>query len=549
MLVQSIYEMRVRLLSGWPSVVALGATLFMGAVMACNGCRPSRTAEAQKPTVRLYLVSNVAGALEPCGCVRDQLGGLDHVAALLTQGRKDAPDSVLVAAGPTFFLDPVIKEDRKPQELAKAQTIADILKGFDFVGEAPGRNDWALGDATLTDLATRSSSAVLACNAKGGGQLFHASVVRVVNGVKIGFIGVAQPDKSDIGATLGALTFETPASAVKTEVKALEAQGAQVLVAIAAVGRGEAKRIADVAPELTAIIVGATSQGGEENTDAPPPELVGGVLIAETSNHLQTVGTLDLFVRDGSYKFRDGTGIALGQKRKELQSRIDELHGKLADWERDPKIAPSDLSARKADLQKLEVDKKALDEGSPPKEGSFFQYRVLEVRESLGSDEGVKKQFAAYYKRVNDTNRVAFASRMPPPPPPGGPSYVGIDACVGCHPGPKAVWDKTRHARAYKTLSDEFKELNLDCVSCHVTGYEEPGGSSVTHVEKLEAVQCEVCHGPSSLHVANPTQVKPPVARPGTDKCTTCHHPPHVHTFDPVAKLPEILGPGHGMKL
>ena len=544
MVAHSIYEMRVRR-------ALVHGVFFLGlGVAACDGCRPSKApplGDTEKPTVRLYLVSNVAGALEPCGCVRDQLGGLDHVATLMTQGKKAAPSSVLVEAGPLFFLDPVIKEERKPQELAKAQTIADILKGLDFVGQAPGRNDWALGESSLAELSTRSAGAELACNAKGGGALFHASMVRVVNGVKIGFIGVAQPDKSDIGAPLGALTFDAPANAVKTDVKALEAQGAQVLVVIAAVGRGEAKRIADVAPELTAVIVGSTSQGGEENTDAPPPELVGNVLVAETSNHLQTVGTLDLFVRNGSYQFRDGTGIAEGQKRKALEARIDELHGRIADWEKDPKIAPTDLAARHADLRKLEADKKALDDTPPPKEGSFFQYRVVEVRESLGTDEAVKKQFLAYYKKVDETNRVTFAGRMPPPAPPGSAAYAGIAACVGCHPGPKAVWDKTPHAHAYKTLSDEFKEFNLDCVSCHVTGYEEPGGSSVTHTEQLQNVQCEVCHGPSSLHVADP-HVKTPTPRPNGDKCTSCHHPPHVHSFDAAAKLPEILGPGHGMK-
>jgi hypothetical protein len=488
----------------------------------------------------------MAGALEPCGCVKDQLGGLDHVAALMTQQKKNAPDSVFVSAGPTFFLDPAIKEERKSQERTKAETIAEVIKGLDFVGLAPGRNDWALGEATLGDLQTKSGGQALACNAKPQGIL-HSSLVKEIDGVKVGFIGVAQPDKFDIGAPL-TTAFESPADAVKTEVAALKAKGAQVIVAIAAVGRGEAKRIADVSPELTAIVAGATGMNGEENTDAPPPELVGDVLVAETSNHLQTVGALDLYVRNGSYKFQDGTGIAQGQKRKELDARIDELHAKIADWEKDPKIRTGDLDARKADLRKVESERRTLDEAPPPKEGSFFKYTVLEVRESLGSDPSVQQQFRAYYKKVDDTNKVAFADRMPPPAPPGGDSYAGIDACVSCHPGPKAVWDKTPHARAYATIADQFKEFNLDCVSCHVTGYEQPGGSSVTHVEKLKNVQCEVCHGPSSKHVADATHVKPPIPRPGSDKCTTCHHPPHVHTFDANAKLPEILGPGHGYK-
>ena len=302
-------------------------------VAACNGCRPSKTAETDKPTLRLYLVSNMAGALEPCGCVKDQLGGLDHVAALMLQQKKIAPNAAFVSAGPTFFLDPSIKEERTSQERAKAETIADVIKGLDFVGLAPGRNDWALGEATLGELEGKSGGQALACNAKPLGIL-HSSLVKEIDGVKVGFIGVAQPDKFDIPSREAPITnaFGSPADAVKTEVAAVKAQGAQVIVAIASVGRGEAKRIADVSPDLTAIVVGATGMNGEENTGAPPPELVGNVLIAETSNHLQTVGALDLYVRNNSFTFQDGTGIAQGQARKELDGRIDELHAKIADW-------------------------------------------------------------------------------------------------------------------------------------------------------------------------------------------------------------------------
>lgn len=544
---QSIYEVRVR-----RTFVELALAASCG-VAACNGCRPSQTprdaAAAEKPTVRLYLVSDAAGALEPCGCVKDQLGGLDHVASLMLEEKKKTPDSVLVSAGPLFFLDPVIKSERQAQEKVKAETMADVFKGLDFVAFAPGRNDWALGQGELSDLATRSGGSVSACNVAPPGGLFHASVMRTTAGIKVGFIGVARPDKSDIGAPLGALAFEASADAVKKEADALTAQGAQVLVAIAAVGRGEAKRIADVVPSLTAILVGAVASNGEDNTTAPPPEMIGNVLVAETSNHLQTVGVLDLFVRNGSFVFHDAGNIALSEKRKELETRIDQLHAKIADWEKDPKIATGDLAARRADLAKLETQRKALDEAPAPKEGSFFRYHVQEIRDSLGSDDSVKKQFLAYYKKVDDMNRRDFADRVPPPPAPNGDAYAGIAACVPCHAAPKAVWDKTAHAHAYATLATEFKEFNLDCVSCHVTGYEEPGGSSVTHVEKLKDVQCETCHGPSSRHVADPKTVKVPIPRPGTDHCTTCHHPPHVHSFDASAKLPEILGPGHGLPL
>jgi hypothetical protein len=147
---------------------------------------------------------------------------------------------------------------------------------------------------------------------------------------------------------------------------------------------------------------------------------------------------------------------------------------------------------------------------------------------------------------VNDTNKRDLASRVPKPAAKGEPSYVGIEMCTSCHDEPRKVWDATRHAHAYETLSKQFKEYNLDCVSCHVTGYDRPGGSTVTHVDNLKDVQCEVCHGPGSLHMAKPEKVKMPVPKPEADTCLACHHPPHVHVFDAKAKMAEILGPGHG---
>ncbi len=533
------------------SALALFCTIAGAAASACEGCHPQRGAQpdaADAPTVRLYLVSDPAGALEPCGCVKDQLGGLNHVAAWMKGERKRAPDSLFVSAGPLFFIDPVIEPPKKAQELAKAETLAASLKDLGLVSFSPGRNDWALGQDTFARLAGESGAAALAANATPASGVFHASVLREVHGVKVGIVGVAQPDKATEGMPTDGFTFAAPEEAAKAEAAKLKAQGAQVLVALAAVGRGEAKRIADAVPDFTVVVVGSTGGGGEENTPTPSPELDGKVIVAQTGNHLQTVGVLDLFVRDGSFDFHDATGLGRGQKRDDLTRRIDELRGKIADWEKSGKVDPKDLAARKADLARLESQKKALDEAPAPKAGSFFRYTSTEVRDSLGSDDAIQKQLLAYYKKVDDMNRVAFAGLKPPPAPPGGDSYAGVEACSTCHAAPRAVWDKTAHAHAYVTLSSQFKEFNLDCVSCHVTGYDRPGGSTVTHVEKLKDVQCEVCHGPSSRHAENP-KIPPEVPKPTAQICTTCHHPPHVHTFDAQAKLQEILGPGHGKPL
>jgi hypothetical protein len=174
---------------------------------------------------------------------------------------------------------------------------------------------------------------------------------------------------------------------------------------------------------------------------------------------------------------------------------------------------------------------------------------MREIRDQLGADETVKSQMNAYYKQVNDANKLAFKDKKPPPAPKGHASFIGVEACTNCHEAPRKVWDATGHAHAYATLEKQFKEANLDCVNCHVTGYDKPGGSTVTHVSDLKDVQCEVCHGPGSLHAAKPETVKIPIAKPAPDTCLECHHPPHVHTFDAKAKMADILGPGHGKPL
>jgi hypothetical protein len=519
---------------------------------ACEGCRSTREPEGAAapgagvvdpgaPTLRLYALTDVAGALEPCGCTRDQLGGLDHLGAWMKQNRAKAPASVLVSAGPLFFMDDKLDLERAAQDRIKALTLAQVFHGLDLAAFAPGTNDWADAPEGLSKLAAATGGAVI--GQPPSSVPASAAIVREVGGIKVGFVGWGQPETkqpADVEA------------AVRRGVDEAERQGASLLVALAAVGRGEAKRIADAVPELTAVVVGSVKSTGDANTSASPIERVGDVLIVQAANHLQTAAVIDVYVRDPvqagrPIKLADATGIDLARKRAELAGQIDDLHVKLAAWARDPRVAPKDVESRKIDLARLEAESAALVGTSPPPRGSFFRYSMQEVRESLGKDPGIEGQMATYYKAVNDQNRAAFADRVPSPPAAGEASYIGVDVCSKCHPSARAVYDGTSHAQAYATLSSQFKEFNLDCVSCHVTGYARPGGSTVTHVDRLENVQCEVCHGPGSKHAVSPGDPALIVAKPSTSTCLGCHHSPHVEQFDAVAKMQEILGPGHGL--
>jgi hypothetical protein len=362
-----------------------------------------------------------------------------------------------------------------------------------------------------------------------------------VGGERVGVTGVSMPafpGSAPPGTTLG-----DPRAALEDERKALVGRGARILVALVALPRGEALRLAEAVPGYHVFVLGKPVDRGEANDPPTPPVLIGDTLVVEGPNHLQSVAVVDLHVRDDRYRFVDGTGVADEERRASLRRRIDEAR---AASER-AGVSPADRDARRRDAVRLEAELSELSAPRAPPSESFFEYRLVEVREKLGTEPVAEARLAAYYKAVNENNRRAFANVTPKPAPEGTSSFVGVEQCTACHQSERAFWDRTGHHGAYETLVRQDKQYNLECVSCHVTGYDQPGGSTVTHVKGLESVQCEVCHGPGSRHIANPGD-KSFIRLPAKSACAErCHHPPHVHagwSVDDAWK--HIVGPGHG---
>jgi len=544
-----------RLLSSFPSTALVFSLVFGATLAACQGCRtpPAVTAEEDaapnEPTLRLYVVSTIAGQIEPCGCTKDQLGGIDHLAAFMRAETNAAKGTLVVGAGPVLFADPVIEEEQSTQQAWKAETLAKVAKELGLVAWAPGANDWAEGADALGKYVKASGASLLAGNLEGVAGATDV-VVKEVAGTKVGIVGVADP-KDRAGQLPLGVTVKAPEAAMRAGLLEAKRQGARVLVGLASIPRGEALRLVDTFPELAVMVIGKPVEAGHNN-DAPKAAMrIGSTLVVETSNHLQTVGVVDLYVRgkggEGPISFADASGVERADELVSLSGRIRELETRIQSWEKGGAVKAEDLAARKVDLETLRAEKAKLEEPLPAPAGSFARYRLVEVREKFGNDAAVKAQLVDYYKRVNEHNKQALADRRPAPLEKGRAGYIGIEACTACHDDERRVWDGTGHAHAYATLEKDFKEFNLDCVSCHVTGYGKPAGSTVTFVDKLKDVQCEECHGPGSLHAKAPQKKGLIILKPDPAGCVAqCHHPPHVENFDPVAKMELVLGPGHG---
>ena len=70
------------------------------------------------------------------------------------------------------------------------------------------------------------------------------------------------------------------------------------------------------------------------------------------------------------------------------------------------------------------------------------------------------------------------------------------------------------------------EELPYDCGACHTTGYStqgnQDGRAGMVGTFAFPGVQCEACHGPSSLHVNDPHAFTPRIDR-DRQQCMDCH--------------------------
>jgi len=103
--------------------------------------------------------------------------------------------------------------------------------------------------------------------------------------------------------------------------------------------------------------------------------------------------------------------------------------------------------------------------------------------------------------------------------------YVGMEKCKPCHSAYVEAYSGFKRSRNFRILEMRGKEHDPQCLPCHTTGYGEPGGFiSVEKTPHLKNVQCEVCHGPASLHIkAKTMEEKRKTIKIPKNLCTKCH--------------------------
>lgn len=498
-------------------LVALGLT---GGLTACT--RNKAPATDRKLTI--VASGDIHGVVEPCGCTSDVLGDVARIRTL-------AKDGLWVDAGNLLYDPETYKGERKFQAEVKARCIAGVLAPAE-IGAGPSDLVGPLPDGLRLHAAN-----VTAPWAK-------APTVRVVNGVRVGVVGLLAPQPLP-----GGLTPSDPKPVLTRAVQQLRDAKADVIVALLAMPRPEARALIATVPGVDFAFL--SIEPGEGMRE---PELVTSgehtaYLIAPAEEG-KRVAKLELTLRSGKLQlFADDAGRKA--RRERIAPRVDKQRARLAELKADAKADPEFVQTSENELRDLEAKLAELDRAAAPPPGSYFTYALVPVRRSIAREPAALALIKTSDEQIGKANLERSKLEPPPPAEPGKASYVGDESCKSCHATQYEFWTKSHHALAWKSLVDVGKQYDYDCIGCHVTGWQKPGGVHLASVEAraLTNVQCEVCHGPGGAHIKAelPQRKSTIVNSPDQNLCgSTCHIPEHSDTFERTAYLRDVLGPGHG---
>jgi cytochrome c5 len=492
---------------------------------------------ATRPTFTVFAVAEVRGQIGPCGCTTDPLGDISRTTQLVAQARAAGP-VMFVDAGSLLYSKLPIPAHLAVQEDLKANLLAETYLGALKV-DALG-----LGPADLARGADQLRLPRLAQNAVG--IVAAPPKLLEVGGAKVGVFGVIAE-----GAVTG-LTLTDPVAAGKQAVARLRGEGAQVVIGlIQAASKTDAVRIVRDIGGIDLAVAGLGLATPEPDEIELEPRRIGESWLVMPANRGQIVARLDVTVR-GSGPLLDAIGPSAAEARRAvLEQRLRAIDADLAAFAKDPSADRAFVAQHQRERAQLAADRDQL-KAQPlvvPPRGSYFTLTQVRINKALACEPGVQDAVSAFFRATGEANVKAAAKLAVAVPAKGQASYVGTEACTECHADQVASWQKTAHATAWKTLVDRGQQFDYDCIGCHVTGWDKPGGSNLGHNDKLRNVQCETCHGPGSIHVASsgletPASIK---LAPAPGLCATqCHTKEHSDTFQLEPYLRDVVGPGHG---
>ena len=242
-------------------------------------------------TIRLLFTDDIHGAIFSTpmwGRPDVQEGGMSMLKSAIDEHRDES--TLLLDAGDWA-------QGTYPGGMDKGTTVVGLMGKMGYDAAAIGNHEFDWGREQLTQLAQQATFDVLGANvlASETGEVMPGvapHTIKVVNGVKVGIIGVTTQDTPELGAKSNTegVTFADTVDSIRRSLPDLDEKGAEVLVLLSHCATGEDQKIAAAVPELDVII------GGHDHEKLDEPIIVGKTIITKAGPHAKTLGQLDLVV-------------------------------------------------------------------------------------------------------------------------------------------------------------------------------------------------------------------------------------------------------------
>jgi hypothetical protein len=464
-----------------------------------------------KPAAAILLSGETLGYVQPCGCSRPQMGGLERRAVFVKGLRDKGWPVVGFDLGDLYPPKAAVEE----QGRLKYKLAMDALREMGYVAVGVGKTEFPVPggiDAVLGEYALQKEQPpfVLAGNLLGvaGGQpqaredrfpkppgatrpMVGLAEVADAGGTAVGVVGIIGKSLTeDLKKADPSVTFDDNREVLKKAAAALDAHPKKprlnVLLFQGTVD--EAKKVAADWPQFAVILCRADDPEPPQFPAAVDHPGGGKTLVVQVGHKGRYVGLVGAFAKAGGGFDLKYQLVPLGE-----------------------------------------------------------QYLTPGTEEAARKANPVLPLFDAYAEQVRDRG---FLGRVAKEPHPAqlhedklNLSYIGSAKCQGCHAAEHVKWKETPHSHALEALEKVAKRpagRNFDgeCVQCHVVGLRyKTGYEDEKATPHLAHVGCESCHGPGSGHAADPKAANllalqsPWKAKPG-DRL------PDAATMKQIAALP-----------
>jgi 2',3'-cyclic-nucleotide 2'-phosphodiesterase (5'-nucleotidase family) len=284
------------------------------------------------------------------------------------------------------FFNPV-PENELTGMAEKARVIVESLNlmGYDALGI--GDDDLTLGKEFLSEMSRKANFPFLCSNLldeASGKNLFPTSLIREINGLRIGLFSLLSPDffTSPSDPRKKGLNFRSPVETAHAMVRELKPK-TDLIILLSHLGYPKDIGVAQTVPGINMIL------GGHTGINLPYPPVIKNIIILQTASRGMFGGRLDLFFYNNEPVFyNSATGVSLENNIRSYKERLNS------------KGIPE---AERAQLRKAKEEaERTL---SQIRGKNQFMNRIISLQEQMKEDPDIKKAIEAYKTRIQATDK------------------------------------------------------------------------------------------------------------------------------------------------